>query len=257
MHVTVTLSYPIDKYHRPGARRIYQQSRRQCCAAPEYARRCDDLAMTPTLSARSLALYSATVIALLALSGYKPFDLATWLMEVAPVAIVLIVLWVSHRRFPLTPLLYALIFIHAVVLMLGGHYSYARVPLGDWLRGWLHLSRNPYDGIGHFAQGFIPAIAARELLLRQSGLRRGGWLFAVVVLACLGVSALYELIEWGAAVALGQGAEEFLGTQGDPWDTQKDMALAGVGAVVALLTLSRWHDRQLSRLPPRPPAASR
>jgi putative membrane protein len=206
---------------------------------------------------RALALYSAALIALLALSGYKPFDLATWVMEIAPVVIVLVVLWVSHRRFPLTPLLYALIFIHAVVLMLGGHYSYARVPLGDWMRDAFHLTRNPYDGIGHFAQGFIPAIAARELLLRRAGLRRSGWLFAVVVLACLGVSALYELIEWGAAVELGQGAEEFLGTQGDPWDTQKDMALAGVGAVVALLTLSSWHDAQLSRLTPARPAAAR
>jgi putative membrane protein len=213
--------------------------------------------MTPTLGARSLALYSAALIALLALSGYQPFDLATWVMEIVPVVVVLVVLWASHRRFPLTPLLYALIFIHAAVLMLGGHYSYARVPLGDWMRDAFQLARNPYDGIGHFAQGFIPAIAARELLLRRAGLRRGGWLFAVVVLTCLGVSALYELIEWGAAVALGQGAEEFLGTQGDPWDTQKDMALAGVGAVVALLTLSRWHDAQLSRLPPAPPAAAR
>jgi putative membrane protein len=199
----------------------------------------------------SLALYSAALIALLALSGYKPFDLPTWAMEVAPVVIVLVVLWASHRRFPLTPLLYALIFVHAVVLMLGGHYSYARVPLGDWMKDAFSLARNPYDGIGHFAQGFIPAMAARELLLRHTGLQRGVWLAVVIVLACLGISAVYELIEWGAAVALGQGAEEFLGTQGDPWDTQKDMALAGVGAVVALLTLSRWHDRQLAALPQR------
>ncbi len=197
---------------------------------------------------RSLALYSAALIVLLALSGYQPFDLPTWAMEVAPVVIVLIILWISRQRFPLTPLLYTLIFVHAVVLMLGGHYSYARVPLGDWMREAFQLTRNPYDGIGHFAQGFIPAIAARELLLRHTGLQRGAWLAVVVVLACLGVSAVYELIEWGAAVALGQGAEEFLGTQGDPWDTQKDMALAGVGAVVALLTLSRWHDRQLAAL---------
>jgi putative membrane protein len=201
------------------------------------------------MTIRSLALYSAALIALLALSAWRPHDLPTWAMEVAPVVIVLIVLWVSHQRFPLTPLLYALIFVHAVVLMLGGHYSYARVPLGDLMRDAFHLTRNPYDGIGHFAQGFIPAIAARELLLRHTGLQRGAWLAVVVVLACLGVSAVYELIEWGAAVALGQGAEEFLGTQGDPWDTQKDMALAGVGAVAAVLTLSRWHDRQLAGLP--------
>ena len=200
---------------------------------------------------RSLALYSAAMIVLLALSGYKPHDLPTWAMEVAPVVIVLFVLWVSRQRFPLTPLLYALIFVHAAVLMLGGHYTYARVPLGDWMQSAFGLARNPYDGIGHFAQGFIPAIAARELLLRHTGLQRGAWLFVIVVLACLGISALYELIEWGAAVALGQGAEEFLGTQGDPWDTQKDMALAGLGAAAALALLSRWHDRQLAALPSR------
>jgi putative membrane protein len=200
------------------------------------------------LTRRGLAAYSLALGALLALSGWRPYDLPTWAMEVAPVVIVLVLLWATHRRFPLTPLLYALIFVHAAILMLGGHYSYARVPLGDWLQQAFGLARNPYDGIGHFAQGFIPAIAARELLLRHTGLARGGWLFAVVVLACLGVSAAYELIEWGAAVALGQGADEFLGTQGDPWDTQKDMALAGVGAVTALALLSRWHDRQLGSL---------
>jgi putative membrane protein len=213
--------------------------------------------MTPTLSARALAIYSAALIALLALSGWTPFDLATWVMEVAPVAVVLVLLWCTHRRFPLTPLLYTLIFIHAVVLMLGGHYSYARVPLGDWMREWFHLSRNPYDGIGHFAQGFIPAIAARELLLRHTRLERGGWLFVIVTSVCLAISALYELIEWGVAVALGQGADEFLGTQGDPWDTQKDMALAWLGAMAAQWLLARWHDAQLSRLPPKPPATAR
>ncbi len=201
-----------------------------------------------TIRSRHLALYSAALIVLLALSAWRPHDLPTWAMEVAPVVIVLVVLWFSHQRFPLTPLLYALIFVHAAVLMLGGHYTYARVPLGDWMRDAFSLARNPYDGIGHFAQGFIPAIAARELLLRHTGLQRGAWLGVVIVLACLGVSAVYELIEWGAAVALGQGAEEFLGTQGDPWDTQKDMALAGVGAVAAVALLSRWHDRQLAAL---------
>jgi putative membrane protein len=204
--------------------------------------------MTLALGARALTLYSAALILLLAVSGYKPFDLATWVMEVAPVVIVLIVLWISRQRFPLTPLLYALIFIHAAVLMLGGHYSYARVPLGDWMRDAFNLARNPYDGIGHFAQGFIPAIAARELLLRHTKLERGGWLFVIVTAVCLAISALYELIEWGAAVALGQGAEEFLGTQGDPWDTQKDMALAWIGAMAAQGLLARWHDRQLAAL---------
>jgi putative membrane protein len=204
--------------------------------------------MNPSLGARALAVYSAALIVLLVLSGWQPHDGPTWAMEVAPVVIVLVLLWATHRRFPLSPLLYALIFVHAVVLMLGGHYTYARVPLGDWLRDAFGLARNPYDGIGHFAQGFIPALAARELLLRHTGLQRGAWLAVVVVLACLGVSALYELVEWGAAVALGQGADEFLGTQGDPWDTQKDMALAGLGAISALLALSRWHDRQLTAL---------
>jgi putative membrane protein len=201
------------------------------------------------LTAAALRGYSAALVALLVLSAWRPHDLATWAMEVAPVVLVLLLLWATHRRFPLTPLLYALIFVHACVLILGGHYTYARVPLGDWMREAFGLARNPYDGIGHFAQGFIPAIAARELLLRHTGLARGAWLFSVIVLACLGVSALYELIEWGAAVALGQGAEEFLGTQGDPWDTQKDMALAGVGAIAALLALAPWHDRQLAALP--------
>lgn len=201
------------------------------------------------MTAAALRGYSAALVALLVLSAWRPHDLATWAMEVAPVVLVLLLLWATHRRFPLTPLLYALIFVHACVLILGGHYTYARVPLGDWMREAFGLARNPYDGIGHFAQGFIPAIAARELLLRHTGLARGAWLFSVIVLACLGVSALYELIEWGAAVALGQGAEEFLGTQGDPWDTQKDMALAGVGAIAALLALAPWHDRQLAALP--------
>jgi putative membrane protein len=205
----------------------------------------------------SLRLYSLALVALLALSAWRPYDLATWAMEVAPVAVVLALLWATRARFPLTPLLLTLIFVHACILILGGHYSYARVPLGFWLQDLFHLPRNPYDGIGHFAQGFIPAIAARELLLRRTGLQRGGWLFTVVVLACLGISATYELIEWGAAVALGQGADEFLGTQGDPWDTQKDMALAGLGAIVALLALSRWHDAQLSRLRPAPAADAR
>jgi putative membrane protein len=198
------------------------------------------------LSVKALALYSAALLALLALSGWQPFDLATWVLEVAPVLIVLIVLWATHERFALTPLLYALIFGHACVLMLGGHYSYARVPLGDWIREWFSLARNPYDGIGHFMQGFVPAIAARELLLRHTRLERGAWLFVVVSAVALAISALYELVEWAAAVALGQGAEEFLGTQGDPWDTQKDMLLAWIGAMAAQGLLARWHDRQLA-----------
>ena len=203
---------------------------------------------TAPFGTRGLAAYSAAMVALLALSAWHPYDLATWAMEVIPAFVVLLILWMSHARFPLTPLLYALVFLHAIVLMLGGHYTYARVPLGDWMREWFALSRNPYDGIGHFMQGFVPAIAARELLLRHTGLERGGWLFVVVTAVCLAISAIYELIEWGAAVAIGQGADEFLGTQGDPWDTQKDMLFAWIGAMAAQLLLARWHDRQLAAL---------
>jgi putative membrane protein len=201
-----------------------------------------------TLSAKGLALYSAAMLALLGLSAWRAFDLATWVLEVLPAFVVLAVLWATLRRFPLTPLLYALVFAHACVLMLGGHYTYAHVPLGDWMREWFGLSRNPYDGIGHLVQGFVPAIAARELLLRHTGLQRGGWLFVVVTAVCLAVSAIYELIEWAVAVALGQGADQFLGTQGDPWDTQKDMLLAWIGATAAQVLLARWHDRQLAAL---------
>ncbi|MFP8778435.1 DUF2238 domain-containing protein [Hydrogenophaga sp. RWCD_12] len=207
---------------------------------------------TNTLDARGLTLWSVALIVLLGLSAWHPLELDTWAIEVAPVFIVLPLLWLSWRRFPLTPLLYGLIFVHALILMLGGHYTYAKVPLGFWMQDLFGLARNPYDGVGHFAQGFVPAMAARELLLRQTALRPGRWLFVIVVLACGGISALYELIEWGAAVAMGAGADAFLGTQGDPWDTQKDMALAFVGALVAQLLLPRWHDAQLARLTARP-----
>ena len=207
---------------------------------------------TATLSRRALALYSLALIALLAVSAIRPFELGTWLMEVVPVIMVLPLLWITQRRFPLTPLLYALIFAHACVLMLGGHYTYARVPLGEWMREAFAFERNHYDRIGHFMQGAVPAIAARELLLRHTGLARpdsrGAWLFSVATAVALAISAIYELIEWGAAVALGAGADEFLGTQGDPWDTQKDMAMAWLGAMLALWLLARLHDRQIDRL---------
>ncbi len=192
--------------------------------------------------------FSLALLGLLALSGTNPKEIDTWAMEVAPVIIALPLLWFTAKRFPLTPLVYGLIFAHGAILMLGGHYTYAEVPLGFWIQEGLGLSRNPYDGIGHFAQGFVPAMVARELLLRHTGLQSGKWLFTVVVLACGGISALYELIEWGAAVAIGAGADAFLGTQGDPWDTQKDMALAFVGAFAAQFLLARMHDRQLARL---------
>lgn len=203
------------------------------------------------MQARTLWIVAATNLALLVLSGIGPFDRATWWMEIAPVLIVWPLLLATHGRFPLTPLLVGLIFVHAGILMLGGHYSYARVPLGAWIQQLFEMGRNPYDGIGHLAQGFIPAIAARELLLRKTPLQRGGWLFVLVTAVCLAISAIYELIEWAAAVGMGQGADEFLGAQGDPWDTQKDMALAWLGAMLAQLLLARVHDKSLSSLPAR------
>lgn len=181
-------------------------------------------------------------------SGVAPFDRATWWMEVAPVIILAPLLVVSHRGFPLTRLLQLLIAAHALVLIVGGAWTYARVPFGSWLQDVMGLERNPYDRIGHFMQGFVPALAAREILLRRSVVRGRGWLFFIVSCICLAISAVYELVEWGAAVALGQGAEAFLGTQGDPWDTQSDMAMALVGAVCAQWALGSWHDRQLARI---------
>lgn len=181
-------------------------------------------------------------------SGWRPYDRVTWLLEVAPVIIVLPILWATRRSYPLTSLLLVLITVHACVLMLGGAYTYARVPLGFAMQEWWQLSRNPYDKIGHFAQGFIPAIAAREILLRGAYVQGRKMLAFLVVCFVLAVSASYELIEWAAALALGQGADEFLGTQGDPWDTQSDMFLALIGAVSALALLSALHDRQLAAL---------
>jgi putative membrane protein len=186
--------------------------------------------------------------AALAVSGIRPHDTFTWLLEVAPILIGVPVLWATWRRFPLTPLLYRLLLVHALILMLGGHYTYAEVPLGFWVRDALGLARNHYDRLGHFAQGFVPAILAREILIRRSPLRPGGWLFFLVCCVCLAFSACYEFIEWWTALLTGENAIAFLGTQGDPWDTQWDMFLALVGAITAQLTLARVHDRQLERL---------
>ncbi len=198
-------------------------------------------------SSRAPLLLLSAVVAVLAWSGFAPRDRPTWLMEVAPVLLALPLLAATHRRFPLTPLLYALVALHAAVLCVGGHYTYAEVPAGFWFRDLLGLSRNHYDRLGHLLQGFVPALVARELLLRRSPLRAGGWLFTLVTSVALAISALYELVEWGAAVALGQGADAFLGTQGDPWDTQWDMLMALVGALAAQLLLARVQDRQLAR----------
>lgn len=194
------------------------------------------------------ALLAAIVLGALVLSGLSPFDRATWWMEVAPVLIVLPLIAATRQRYPLTTLLSLLIALHCLVLILGGAYSYARVPLGFWLQEGFNLGRNPYDKIGHFMQGFVPALAAREILIRGRHVRAGGMAAFLCLCVALAISAVYELIEWGAALALGQGADEFLGTQGDPWDTQSDMAMALIGASIALVLLSRWHDRQLKSL---------
>ncbi|MFM6907170.1 MAG: DUF2238 domain-containing protein [Acinetobacter tjernbergiae] len=197
-----------------------------------------------------LILWFATIILilLLILSGLDPFDRATWLMEVLPVLIVLPILLVTYQKFPLTKLLYTLIFFHAIVLMVGGVYTYARVPFGFEMAQWFGLDRNPYDKIGHFMQGFVPAIAAREILIRNRILAKGKMLSFIVICIVLAISATYELIEWAAALALGQGAEEFLGTQGYEWDTQSDMFFALIGVIAALVLLSKWHNRQISKL---------
>ena len=195
-----------------------------------------------------LAVAAVLLLGLLALSGAHPYDRLTWLLEVLPIIVVLPLLWFTRTRYPLTALLYVAIFLHAVVLMTGGAYTYARVPLGFYLADVLDLSRNPYDKIGHFFQGLVPALAVREILLRGAYVRGRRMLAFIVVCVVLAISATYELIEWGAALALGQGADEFLGTQGDVWDTQSDMFCALLGAITALLVFARLHDRQLQNL---------
>jgi putative membrane protein len=197
---------------------------------------------------RNLAASAAVLIGLLIVSGLDPYDRTTWVLEVFPVVIALPVMAMTYRRFPLTTLLYACIFVHALVLMLGGAYTYARVPLGFHLQDLFQLERNPYDRIGHFFQGFVPALVAREILVRGAYVQGRKMLAFLVVCVVLAISASYELIEWAAALALGQGADEFLGTQGDPWDTQSDMFMALLGAVAALTFLVRLQDRQIERL---------
>ena len=199
---------------------------------------------------RWLPIGSAVVLGLLVASGLRPYDRLTWWLEVMPVLVVLPLLWATAGRWRLTTLLYLCIFVHAGVLLLGGAYTYARVPLGFQLQELLGLQRNPYDRIGHFFQGFVPALAAREILLRGNHVQGRRMLAFLVLCVVLAISASYELIEWAAALALGQGADEFLGTQGDPWDTQSDMFMALLGASAALLLLARWHDRQLAALRP-------
>ena len=189
----------------------------------------------------------AVVLLVLLWSGIAPHDRFTWFLEVAPVLIGVPVVVLTARRFRLTPLSCTLLAIHACILMVGGKYTYAEVPLGHWVSELMGWTRNNYDRLGHLAQGFVPAIVGREILLRTSPLRRGKWLTAIMIAICLAISASYELIEWATAVSTGTAADAFLGTQGDPWDTQEDMAMAAVGAVLALATLTRVQDRQVSR----------
>ena len=184
----------------------------------------------------------------LVVSGVAPLDRLTWFLETLPIMLGLPLLVWTRRRFPLTPLLYRLLFLHSLILALGGHYTYAEVLVGFWFQDLLDLSRNHYDRLGHLAQGFVPAILVRELLIRTSPLAGSRWLPILTVSVCLAFSALYELVEWWGALVLGESADAFLGTQGDPWDTQWDMFLALTGACFALLSLSRLHDRQIGQL---------
>lgn len=188
------------------------------------------------------------VLLALILSGIQPYDRATWLLEVSPVLLATPVLLTTHHRFPLTRLLYVLIAFHALVLILGGAYTYARVPLGFWVQELFDLQRNPYDKLGHFMQGLVPMLVAREILLRQRYVTPGAMLNFLAICVALAISAFYELIEWWVALIAGGGATDFLGTQGDPWDTQSDMLLALLGASAVLLGIDRLQDRQIAVL---------
>jgi putative membrane protein len=194
-----------------------------------------------------VVLVAIATIALI-ISGIHPYDRLTWLMEVLPVLIGVPVLIIVFPRFQFTPLAGRLILIHCIILIIGGHYTYAHVPLGFWFQDFFDLSRNHYDRLGHIAQGFIPAILVREILLRRSPLQQGKWLFFLVASVCLAISACYEFIEWWAALLGGENADAFLGTQGDVWDTQWDMFLALTGAILAQLFLARVHDRQIRQI---------
>jgi len=201
------------------------------------------------MSERSvLILLLAMLSAVLVWSGIHPRDTFTWFLEVLPALLGVGILAATYSRFRFSLLVYVLVSLHAVILMIGGHYTYAEMPAFNWLRDTFALSRNYYDRVGHFAQGFVPAIIAREFLLRLSPLRRGKLLFFIVVSICLAASAAYEFVEWWVSLAVGSAADAFLGTQGDVWDTQWDMFMALVGAVIALLLLSRIHDRFLRRM---------
>jgi len=232
-----------------ACRQLFQLPRADRYAAPvAQGAWIDDNEERSVNSARLPLVLLCIVCAGLLVSAIDPFDRETWFLEVAPVLIAAPLLLATYRKFRLTDLLYLLIAVHALILMVGGHYTYARVPAGFWVQDMLDLSRNHYDRLGHVAQGFIPAMVARELLLRLTSLRPGAWLFALVTCVALAISAFYELIEWWVAVAIGEDANAFLATQGDVWDTQWDMFLALCGALIAQLTLNRVQDRHLARL---------
>jgi len=206
--------------------------------------------MPPDRPNRLVLALTGAVVLLLAWSVWKPHDYETWALETFPVFIGFGVLGWTYRRLTLTRLVYILIALHMAVLIVGGHYTYALVPLGDWAKEQFHLSRNHYDRLGHFAQGLVPAMIAREVLLRCTPLRRGFWLTLLVLGLCMGISACYELVEWLVAELDSAGSQSFLGTQGDPWDTQEDMAMCGVGAVCAMLLLRPIQDRELRSIVP-------
>jgi len=193
-------------------------------------------------------VWLAIFIAALVWSGVAPKDYPTWVLEVFPALVGIVVMAWTFQRFPLTPLVYWLILVHSIILMIGGHYTYAEVPLGDWLGHVLGETRNNYDKLGHFAQGFVPALIAREILLRRRIVNGRGWTHFITVCICLAISAFYELIEWMVAMLSGQAADAFLGTQGYVWDTQSDMAWCLVGALTAIIILARLHDGQIARL---------
>jgi putative membrane protein len=203
---------------------------------------------------RRLIWFCVLLAPVLGWSLIRPHDYFTWFLEVVPVLLGVPLMLAVGRRFPLSTLLLGIIWFHCVILISGGHYTYARVPLGEWAKGWFGWTRNDYDKLGHFAQGFVPAILVREILLRTSPLRDRGdgrpsrWLPFLSGCVCLAFSASYELFEWLTAVSSGSSADDFLGTQGDPWDTQTDMAMALVGATCALTLLARWHDRSLAKV---------
>lgn len=204
--------------------------------------------MTEPLVTRGSIIWSGVFLLVLAWSAIQPFDRFIWWLEVSPALIAAGVLLLTRRRFPLTPLTYSLILLHAIILLVGGHYTYAGVPLFDWLAEVFNWQRNNYDKVGHFAQGFVPAMVVREILLRNRVVNGPIWLGSIIVCISLAISALYELVEWWVALLTGTAAEAFLATQGYVWDTQSDMAWALFGAVVAVLLFSSWHDRQLQTL---------